>query len=277
MLRVFLVFLHDVAAAARRVVRSRTGCASTWRSRPTTSQVMLADAAVGRAAAGARLLELRPVSRHLALREPAGPEAPAARGRRRRAGRAACSSSPAYSPPAVPRSVLLLDPILLLLIMSGSRLAYRVWKEHDIYGDAALPGPARARARRRRHRAHAAARARAQPRVARGRLPRRRSGEDRPAAERREGLRRASPSCRRSRERIGVRHAIMAMPARRTRSAARALQVVQRREGEGADRAELRRSRERPRDGLVAARGRARRSARAATRSCSTTRACTSC
>ena len=34
----------------------------------------------------------------------------------------------------LPRSVLLLDPILLLLIMSGSRIAYRVWKEHDLYG-----------------------------------------------------------------------------------------------------------------------------------------------
>jgi FlaA1/EpsC-like NDP-sugar epimerase len=30
----------------------------------------------------------------------------------------------------VPRSVLVLDPILLLLIMGGSRLAYRAWKEH---------------------------------------------------------------------------------------------------------------------------------------------------
>ena len=37
-------------------------------------------------------------------------------------------------PPAVPRSVLLLDPILLLLIMCGSRIAYRIWKEHDVYG-----------------------------------------------------------------------------------------------------------------------------------------------
>jgi FlaA1/EpsC-like NDP-sugar epimerase len=30
----------------------------------------------------------------------------------------------------VPRSVLVLDPIVLLLIMGGSRLAYRAWKEH---------------------------------------------------------------------------------------------------------------------------------------------------
>ena len=33
-----------------------------------------------------------------------------------------------------PRSVLLLDPILLLLLTSGSRVAYRVWKEHNLYG-----------------------------------------------------------------------------------------------------------------------------------------------
>lgn len=34
----------------------------------------------------------------------------------------------------VPRSVLILDPILLLLVMGGSRLAYRLWKERRLYG-----------------------------------------------------------------------------------------------------------------------------------------------
>jgi FlaA1/EpsC-like NDP-sugar epimerase len=34
----------------------------------------------------------------------------------------------------VPRSVLVLDPILLLLIMGGSRLIYRAWKEYRLYG-----------------------------------------------------------------------------------------------------------------------------------------------
>lgn len=34
----------------------------------------------------------------------------------------------------VPRSVLVLDPLLLLLIMGGSRFAYRSWKEHRLYG-----------------------------------------------------------------------------------------------------------------------------------------------
>jgi len=33
-----------------------------------------------------------------------------------------------------PRSVLLLDPILLAMMMGGSRLAYRAWKEHRLYG-----------------------------------------------------------------------------------------------------------------------------------------------
>ncbi len=34
----------------------------------------------------------------------------------------------------IPRSVLILNPVLLLLIMGGSRLAYRAWKEHKLYG-----------------------------------------------------------------------------------------------------------------------------------------------
>ena len=34
----------------------------------------------------------------------------------------------------VPRSVLLLDPILLIVMMSGSRFMYRLWKEHRLYG-----------------------------------------------------------------------------------------------------------------------------------------------
>lgn len=34
----------------------------------------------------------------------------------------------------VPRSVLILDPVLLMMMMGGSRLAYRAWKEHSLYG-----------------------------------------------------------------------------------------------------------------------------------------------
>ena len=34
----------------------------------------------------------------------------------------------------VPRSVLVLDPILLAALMCGSRLAFRLWKEHRLYG-----------------------------------------------------------------------------------------------------------------------------------------------
>ncbi|MDR5171229.1 polysaccharide biosynthesis protein [Methylobacillus flagellatus] len=40
----------------------------------------------------------------------------------------------------VPRSVLLMDPMLLLLFMGGSRFAYRAWKEHRLYGSAQLAG-----------------------------------------------------------------------------------------------------------------------------------------
>ncbi len=40
----------------------------------------------------------------------------------------------------VPRSVLILDPILLLLLMGGNRLLYRLWKENRLYGDFHLEG-----------------------------------------------------------------------------------------------------------------------------------------
>ena len=40
----------------------------------------------------------------------------------------------------VPRSVLILNPILLLLAMGGSRFFYRAWKEHRLYGTTHLHG-----------------------------------------------------------------------------------------------------------------------------------------
>ena len=40
----------------------------------------------------------------------------------------------------VPRTVLVLAPILLLFIMGSSRLAYRFWKEHRLYGQNKLEG-----------------------------------------------------------------------------------------------------------------------------------------
>lgn len=43
-------------------------------------------------------------------------------------------------PVVVPRSVLVLDPILLILIMGGSRFVYRAWKEHHLYGPGKLQG-----------------------------------------------------------------------------------------------------------------------------------------
>lgn len=42
--------------------------------------------------------------------------------------------------PVVPRSVLLLYPMLLLLIMGGGRAAWRMWKEHRLYGDLRAAG-----------------------------------------------------------------------------------------------------------------------------------------
>ena len=40
----------------------------------------------------------------------------------------------------VPRSVLVLNPLLLVLAMGGSRFAYRAWKEHQLYGAIHLRG-----------------------------------------------------------------------------------------------------------------------------------------
>ena len=40
----------------------------------------------------------------------------------------------------VPRSVLIMDPVLLLLIMGGSRILYRGWKERRLYNLASMSG-----------------------------------------------------------------------------------------------------------------------------------------
>lgn len=40
----------------------------------------------------------------------------------------------------IPRSVLVLHPMLLAVIMGGSRFTYRSWKEHRLYGPAKLRG-----------------------------------------------------------------------------------------------------------------------------------------
>ncbi len=41
-------------------------------------------------------------------------------------------------PVVIPRSVFVLDPILLIMLMGGSRLAYRTWKEHRLVSLSAL-------------------------------------------------------------------------------------------------------------------------------------------
>lgn len=40
----------------------------------------------------------------------------------------------------IPRSVIVMHPLLLTLLMGGSRFAYRSWKEHRLYGPAKLRG-----------------------------------------------------------------------------------------------------------------------------------------
>lgn len=43
-------------------------------------------------------------------------------------------------PVVVPRSVLIIHPLLLLTLMGGSRLLYRLWKERLLYGESQLRG-----------------------------------------------------------------------------------------------------------------------------------------
>ena len=45
-----------------------------------------------------------------------------------------------HQEPPVPRSVILLDPILLILLLGGSRLGYRVWKERRLRNLLGSPG-----------------------------------------------------------------------------------------------------------------------------------------
>ena len=45
-----------------------------------------------------------------------------------------------HQEPPVPRSVILLDPILLILLLGGSRLGYRVWKERRLRNVLGSPG-----------------------------------------------------------------------------------------------------------------------------------------
>jgi len=40
----------------------------------------------------------------------------------------------------IPRSVMIINPLLLILMMGGSRFVYRMWKEHALYGDFKLHG-----------------------------------------------------------------------------------------------------------------------------------------
>lgn len=42
--------------------------------------------------------------------------------------------------PAIPRSMLVLYPLLLLIVMGGGRAAWRMWKEHSIYGGLIAAG-----------------------------------------------------------------------------------------------------------------------------------------
>src|SRR5574337_1290960 len=42
--------------------------------------------------------------------------------------------------PVIPRSLLVLYPLLLLIVMGGGRAAWRMWKEHRLYGSLIATG-----------------------------------------------------------------------------------------------------------------------------------------
>ena len=97
----------------------------------------------------------------------------------------------------VPRSVIVLYPVVLIFLMAGDRFAYRMWKEHRLYSPlAALGEPVLvAGAGRGRRAAHQGAGA--QPPMARRRPARRRRRQARPPAAQGCACWVRSPSCRR--------------------------------------------------------------------------------
>ena len=117
-----------------------TGCASISSCGSPISPTCALDARVDRAAAGRHLPGARPLSRALALREPRRPAAH--RACRRRWAR--CSVPLVLVmlqlQSVVPRSVLILYPIVLIFLMAGNRFAYRIWKEHRLYSPLAALG-----------------------------------------------------------------------------------------------------------------------------------------
>ena len=49
-------------------------------------------------------------------------------------------AAPLSGSPQVPRAVLVLQPLLLMVMMAGSRVAYRAFKEYHLYGHARIVG-----------------------------------------------------------------------------------------------------------------------------------------
>ncbi len=123
----------------RRRGCSPTGCASISTSRPSTRRTSsrpclgwsrcrrhVPRPSASTAASGAT--RACPISKRIVL-------AVGRRGARRAGARLHAAARP-----PVPRSVLIMDPVLLLLIMGGSRILYRAWKERRLYNLASISG-----------------------------------------------------------------------------------------------------------------------------------------
>ncbi len=99
----------------------------------------------------------------------------------------------------VPRSVLVVYPVVLIFLMAGDRFAYRIWKEHRLYSPLRRARRAGARDWRGRSGRAAYQGACAQPPLARGRAPRRRPDEAWAPVGQRDGATGRSRACRNGR------------------------------------------------------------------------------
>ena len=118
----------------------------------------------------------------------------------------------------------------------GSRMAVRSFKEWSLYGRGGEGDSGHRAGGRGRGRGPAEG-ALAQPGVARGGPPRRRPAEARPAAARACASWARSRTCRASRRRLKVRHAIIAMPSVPYQVRRRVVEICKRAQGRGAHRA----------------------------------------
>ena len=219
-----IAFAHDVAATALAWCLAYLFRLNFELEQPFAS-AMVAPLELGCAAPGTVLPGARDVSRSVALRELPRP-APNRCSPPSLGAMAIALVILLFRIPWVPRSVLLLYPILLAAMMGGSRIAYRAWKEGHLSRLGERRWAAGRRARRGRRGGEPLGQPWSQRRMELRRAPRRRPDEAPARDPWRAGPRLARRTCPRSRPTREVELAIIAMPKashRVRRARARAL------------------------------------------------------